>query len=303
MAYNKFRELIRRGVPNAHYWACPHGGGGKGDSPDPPDYEGAARAQGAANVQTAIANNIMGRPNESTPYGTRTWNQQGTYTIPGADGNPAIDIPLFQSSVNMTPQGQKRWDQEQRIIGQYGNIAEGGLGRIGKSFGTPFKFNSADDLQNQTEDILMDRLEPRMERSRQQKEDNLMIQGHNRGGQAWSSMQDDIGQQENDQRRQAVVEALKVRPQVMQEELALRNIPLNEVNALRTGSQVQMPQFQSYGSSGAQAPDIMGATNQQYQAQLGQHNAQAAQGASALGGLASLGGAAMMAPAGTFAGF
>lgn len=41
---------------------------------------------------------------------------------------------------SLTPAGQARFDQEQRIIGNLGNVAEAGLGRVGTAMGTPFGF-------------------------------------------------------------------------------------------------------------------------------------------------------------------
>ena len=60
-----------------------------------------------------------------------------------------------------------------------------------------------------------------------------------------------------------------LRAQSMQELLAQRSQPLNEMNAFMTGQQVQMPQFFSFGQSGAAKPgDISGAMDQGYQSQL-----------------------------------
>src|SRR3990167_9169358 len=108
---------------------------GKSDPPPAPDYAAAARAQGGANLQSTIASNVLNRPNEQTPLGSRNWSQQGWYTIPAAEGNPEVRIPRWLSQINLTPQGQSRFEQEQRITGQLGNIAEGGLSRVGGGMG------------------------------------------------------------------------------------------------------------------------------------------------------------------------
>lgn len=111
---------------------------GKNEAPPAPDYAAAARAQGGANLQSTIATNVMNRPNEVTPLGTRSWSQRGTYMVPAAEGNPAVNVPLWQSRIQMTPLGQQRFDQEQRITGQIGNVAEQGLGRVGAAVAQPF---------------------------------------------------------------------------------------------------------------------------------------------------------------------
>ena len=85
--------------------------------------------------------------------------------------------------------------------------------------------------------------------------------------------------------------------------IAARNQILNELNALRTGAQAQMPQFGNT-QSGAQvaASPIAQSVYNSYQGELSNYNTQVGSNNAMLGGLASLGGAAMMAPAGTFAG-
>jgi hypothetical protein len=66
----------------------------------------------------------------------------------------------------------------------------------------------------------------------------------------------------------------QAREQGMSEMFALRNQPINELNAIRTMSQAQMPQFgASGGGFGTNPADISGAIQNQYQGQLDQSNA------------------------------
>ena len=73
------------------------------------------------------------------------------------------------------------------------------------------------------------------------------------------------------------------RAQDLQEQLALRNQPLAELNALRTGSQPNTPQFGQYYTNGMGAPDTMGANA----AALAQANKQSSQYGGFLGQAAS----------------
>lgn len=58
------------------------------------------------------------------------------------------------------------------------------------------------------------------------------------------------------------------------EALMLRQLPMNEANALRTGNQVGTPAFQQYGGAGqVQAGDYQGAVQNQYNAALAANNA------------------------------
>jgi hypothetical protein len=90
----------------------------------------------------------------------------------------------------------------------------------------------------------------------------------------------------------------QVRQQAIAEEAQRRGMSLNEMNALLSGQQVSMPQMPTFNTSGmAQTPNIMGAMQNTYDAQLGAYNASQASGANTMGGLFSLGSAAMSNPA------
>jgi hypothetical protein len=84
--------------------------------------------------------------------------------------------------------------------------------------------------------------------------------------------------------------------------LALRSQPINELGAIMSGSQVQLPQFTGYTPAQVAPPPTMSGAQAGYQAQLGAANAQNAANAQAMQGLFQLGGAALMAPTGTFTG-
>lgn len=261
--------------------------GGKQPAPAPPDYQAAALAQGAANVETARTQARLGNPNFTNALGQRTVNFGEGDTV----------------SINdtLTPLGQERFDSEQRLVRDLGGIAEGGLQRIRDTFARPFSMGSADEIQNRSEAAILSRLEPQFARDEEAMRARLRNQGITQntpdGGQgAWEAEMGRLDRAKQDARQQAVLGGLQTRGQTMQEELALRNIPLNEVNALRSGSQVNLPQFQGYAGPGIQAPNILGATQQQYQADLNQYNANQAGSNAMMGGLFSLGSAAMGAP-------
>ena len=258
-----------RHIEELIYWAPARKPGGGWllfkDSPSPPpapDYAAQARTQGAANLQSTIAGSVLNRPDEITPYGTKRWTQAGTYTVPGAEGNAAVDIPRFNSNIEFSPLGQERFNQEERITQNLGNVAESGIGRVGQSFGTPFDMSQIPNLpvspdvagREAITAALLERQAPQFERARQTKENDLLIQGHNRGGEAWNASQDDMNRGENDARLAAIMaggqEQSRLyglgtvgRERAIQEQSTLRNLPLNELNALRTGSQITNPTF------------------------------------------------------------
>jgi len=70
----------------------------------------------------------------------------------------------------------------------------------------------------------------------------------------------------------------QARQQSISEALMLRNQPLNELNAFRSGSQVNAPQGNAqYQTPNQSAPDVMGTAQNSYNANLGQYNAGVAQ--------------------------
>lgn len=283
--------------------------------PPAPDYTGQARTQGAANLQSTIAGSILNRPNEITPYGTKTWRPSGSYTIPGAEGNPAVDIPMFNSEIQFSPLGQERFDQEERINTKLGGLAESGINRVQDQFGTPFDMSKVPDMpvspdvagREAITAALLDRQAPQMQRMRQSKENDLLIQGHNRGGEAWNASQDDMNRGENDARLAAIMAGgdeqsrlfglgTTARERAIQEQSTLRNLPLNEINALRTGAQITNPTFSGNVPVGTpQAGNFAQAGQLQGQHDQGVYNAGVGSANSKNSAMAGLAGTAAMA--------
>jgi len=82
----------------------------------------------------------------------------------------------------------------------------------------------------------------------------------------------------------------------LQEQLALRQLPLNEIAAIMSGAQVQLPQFQAYQGADVAAAPIFGAATaagdfaqKNYQNQVAGYNAQMG----LLGGIAGMAGTAL----------
>jgi hypothetical protein len=89
------------------------------------------------------------------------------------------------------------------------------------------------------------------------------------------------------------------RTRAIQEAAYLRNMPLNELNALMQGNQVQNPNFQGFNTAGyVPGADLSGAGQQTYQAQLAAANAKNAGTAGLTRGLFGLAGSAMGGPLG-----
>lgn len=82
----------------------------------------------------------------------------------------------------------------------------------------------------------------------------------------------------------------QARTQGMEELFALRNQPLNEFNALRQSSPVDVPSFSGFNAPTMQGTDVAGNIWNNYQGQMNIWNAQQQARNGMLGGLMSLGG-------------
>jgi hypothetical protein len=91
--------------------------------------------------------------------------------------------------------------------------------------------------------------------------------------------------------------------QALQQQLGLYNQPLNQISALMSGSQIQMPQFQGYQGANVQAAPIFQAGQAQNAYNMDVYNAQQASANQGLGGLFGLGGAILGGAAGNPLGF
>lgn len=89
----------------------------------------------------------------------------------------------------------------------------------------------------------------------------------------------------------------RLRQQAIAEQQLMRSMPLNEMNALLTGQQVGMPQMPGFQAAGvAETPQLLNATNMQYNAALDAQNAKNAALGNTMSGLFSLGSAALGNP-------
>jgi hypothetical protein len=159
----------------------------------------------------------------------------------------------------------------------------------------------------------MSRLEPSLAKNRVSTETQLINQGLRPGTEAYDNAINLLSQQENDQRTQAVLQGLGLditantqgfnqalqsgqfgntaQQQALAQAIQERQMPLNEVNALVEGSQIQNPQFGAYqGSNVAPAP-IANATTLQGQFDQNTYNQNVGSYNQQLAGLYSLGGA------------
>lgn len=257
------------------------------DSPSPPpapDYTGAANATAAGNVEAARYATKANRVNQYTPYGSQTYQS-------GVNGDP----DQWRSDINLTPTGQKLLDYQNASSLGLGEQTTQALGRVNDSLSKPFDYGSVQDVQDQSYKAQTDRLDPQWQQRQQSTETQLVNQGLRPGTEAYDNAMRDFNQGRNDAYGQARQNAINTAPQTYQMATSLRNQPLNELNALRTGSQVTNPTFSNAPQQGQTAgPDLLGAANSQYGAAMGANNAQSASASNFNNGLMNLAGTAAM---------
>jgi len=263
-------------------------------APAPPDYRGAAIETAAGNIDAARVATAANRVNQITPYGSLK------YDITGADpyGNPT-----YTATQSLSPQQQQLLDYQNKTSIGLGQLADKGLGYVQNMLETPFDtsrlpttgFNPSQSYQ----DAYMQRLQPQIQESRESLYQDLANRGIDIGSEAYQRAMLTQARRENDLLAAATTQGFNVgqtaRQSALQEQAYLRNEPLNTLSAVRTGAQVQGPQFVNSAQQATTAgPDILGAEQMKYNAQMGDFNAKQAAQANLNQGLFSLGSSAMM---------
>ena len=295
------------------------GGGGKGSSPPPaPDYTGAAQATAAGNKEAAIAAQAGNMINQYTPQGKVEYTQRGEIS----------GTPLWSQTVTMSPEQQAAYEKDVAMNARLQDVGMRGVGYVQSALDKPLSFEGMQkvgtpgEIQKQASDAAyanaMRYVEPRLARQQAGLENQLANQGITRGSEAWNAaMADAEANRENiysqaqnaaytaglTGAQQAYQQALGARQQGISEATQLRSEPINILNAVRTGSQMQtsaQPQV-STSAPGQLAtwsgPDLLGAATAQGQYNQGLYNAQTAAGSATQSGLMGLAGTGMMAGA------
>jgi hypothetical protein len=270
---------------------------GKDDAPAPPDYAAAAQATAQGNIDAARVATAANRVNQVTPYGNLTYKQTGTDSY----GNPT-----WTATQDLAPAQQKIVEQQAGLSSGLLNTAQQGLDYAGGLMAKPgidmsklpsTGFNPGQSYQ----DAMMSRLSPQIDRENQSFEQDMANKGIGAGTQAYNTAKQLLGQNQNDRLNTATVQGLNAGLSANQQAFNQAGYnqmqPINVINALRTGSQVASPSYVNPSQQATTAgPDLLGAANQQYNAQLAQTNANNAASSGFLGGLMNMGASYLGAP-------
>jgi len=286
-------------------------------SPPPaPDYAGAAREQGAANVETARLQGKISNPNIISPLGKQ---------IVTFDG----DQPTVTQT--LTPTATETLASQQRVQQLLANLGETGTQQAQNVISTPFAPTGTAGQELQTrldtsalakapvnagmtgQEAIMARLAPQLERQQAGMENQLANQGITQGSEAYRTAQTQAAQNRNDLLSQAALQGIGLDTQAraaglgeqqavmgtqnaaqqaeLQRQAYLRQQPLNEITGLMSGSQIQMPQFQGYQAATVAPAPIFAGTQAAGQAAMQQYGIQSANVNAQNAGLYNLAGA------------
>lgn len=260
-------------------------------SPTTPSATATAAAQTASNRDTAITQQLLNMTNQVTPWGNSTYSQTGSasYQNPVLDnkGNPTgkfttSTTPTFTNTQTLSPNQQIINQQNETADINQNKIALGQIDRIGGVLNTPFKYDTGDyekwagDLYGKLNNDTNDRNTGLMEQK-------LANQGLQPGSAAYDDAMRNLTYGQDKARNDFMLGAYDTG---MNTALTERNQPLNEVNSLMSGSQVQQPQYVNTPQTGVNGTDVAGLTNAQSQQQNANYQAK-------LGGMFGLGSAAL----------
>ena len=268
--------------------------------PPPPDYAGAAEATASGNLEATRAAAAANRVNQYTPYGSLTYSR---------DPNAATPDEGWSATQTLSPEQYQILQRNQNLSTGLLGTAETGLGKVNELLSNPTidesKLAQMPISGMSVQDAIMSRLEPQMARRREQLDQNLANQGIPIGSEAYQNARTDQGQQENDLMTQAALQGINTglgaRQQGIQEQTYMQDRPLSVINALRTGSQVTMPQFANIPQQATTTgPNYLGAAQSQGQWDQNMYNQGIGSNNAFMSGLFGLGSAAIGAPTGTF---
>lgn len=295
---------------------------GKPKAPDPPDYAAAAREQGTANVGSAIASNFLNQANQVGPYGSLTYSYDPAHAMTLPDGTR---VPQTTATTTLAPDQQHLLEQQTGISTQLNDLATRGIGYVDQAVGHPIDQSglpargTAPDpgggtaQRDEITAAYMQRLQPYIDHDRAAMDTKLSNQGITHGSEAYGYDNDVFNKGVNDQRIAALLAgdaqqqnefnrglassqfSNQARQQAIQEADYFQNQPLNMLNALRSGGQVNLPQFGNVsGGAGIAPAPVYQAAGDQYAAAMQNYQQRVAQQSGLMSGIAGLGGAAIM---------
>lgn len=255
-------------------------------TPPPPDPVATASAQAGANRDTAIAQGALNMIDQVGPNGTLTYNQIGEDTFTDSLTGKQYTLPRYQATTTLSESGQRIQDINNQTQENIAGIGRDQSARIGELLGKPVNLNN-EAVESRLYDLGSKRLDPRFAQEEDALRTRLVNQGIRPGTPAFDAEMANFSQGKNDAYNQL---ALSGRGQAVQEALAARNQPINEISALLSGSQVSQPNFINTPQTQLAGTDYQGAVYNSYNAAMQQAQMKQQSQNALMGGLFGLAG-------------
>lgn len=292
----------------------------KPSAPRAPDPYQSAQAQYEYGTKGADYNAALNRINSSGPTGSVN------YQITGHD--PKTGAPIYSQNTTLSPEQQKLYEggvgQQLGMQGLTGKAMDASSSTLSDPLGfqknvpgIPGQGDMA-GFTNQARDAAYRQqaqyLDPQFKQQGEQLDaqlrnsgahpgdpayDNAMKLFTNQKQQAYQSAQDNAMAQGRSEQGMLYGEGANTNQQLFGQGYQSAGLPINLLNAMRSGSQVSMPGGQGLGNAGQGnvgiAPtDIQSPMNSAYQGQLNAYNAQTGSNNALMGDIGTLGSAYMM---------
>lgn len=252
--------------------------------PKQPDPVVIGEQQRLTNAETARLQAQLNRTNETSPFGSLTYNQIGP--------------DQFERQITLNPEQEQAIKAQQQLAAGLSGYANERLPAIQEILDRPITTDFSAD-RNKVESALLDRLNPYIQRDRDLLENRLVNQGIRPGQEAYGSEFDTFNKGVNDARLAAIIGAGQEQNRLFDLESRARLQPINEIAALLGNAQIQTPQFQGTPQTGVSPTDISSPFYQSYNNQYDAYNQQLNRNSQAASSnasiLATLGAAAIAA--------
>lgn len=256
-----------------------------GDTPAAPDPAVTIPLQQKANLETYDQMLGDSRADQYTPFGSSTWSES--------------DDGKWTNNVNLSAEQQSLYDKGLAGQNQMADLLQGAGDRVKTGLEAPTDFSpeARDASRQKIEDALYARqlrlANPQMEDAMRARNDQLQQSGFSINNDAYDKSIGALTQSQDEirggARDRAILAGGAEDDRVLNQMIQLRQMPMNELNALRTGTQITQPGTESQFSTPNLAnTDVLGAYDSKYQGELDAYNADTSSGNALLGGLFGL---------------
>jgi hypothetical protein len=120
---------------------------GKSSAPEPTPPKETAAAQTGQNVTTAIAQQMMNNVNQTTPYGSLTYNQTGSYQMTDPNSGEVYDIPTWEAIQALSPEQQQLYNSQTQVGQNLAELAVNASGRLDDLLSKPVDYSAVGGMQ------------------------------------------------------------------------------------------------------------------------------------------------------------